>query len=54
LLCGYHHRFLHEHGWSITDDAGGNPLFLKPDGSVYPPARPGLDPRLKELVELST
>jgi hypothetical protein len=54
LLCGYHHRFLHEHGWSITDDAGGNPVFVKPNGNVYPPARPGLDPRLRELVGLST
>ena len=50
LLCAYHHRFLHEHGWTIRDDPHGNPVFTKPDGSVYPLARPGLDPRLKELV----
>lgn len=54
LLCGYHHRFLHEHGWSITDDSGGSPLFVKPDGSLYPPTRPRLDPRLRELARLST
>jgi hypothetical protein len=50
LLCGYHHRFLHEHGWRIEDDPDGKPIFRKPDGSVYPPIRPGLDPRLRELV----
>ncbi len=32
LLCGYHHRFLHEHGWTIEDDGYGKPVFRKPDG----------------------
>jgi Domain of unknown function (DUF222)/HNH endonuclease len=50
LLCGYHHRFLHEHGWMIEDDGSGRPVFRKPDRSVYPPARQGLDPRLRQLV----
>jgi len=50
LLCGYHHRFLHEHGWRIEDDPEGKPIFRKPDGSVYPTIRPRLDPRLRELV----
>ncbi|HJQ90525.1 MAG TPA: HNH endonuclease signature motif containing protein [Acidimicrobiia bacterium] len=50
LLCGYHHRVLHEHGWMIEDDRYGKPVFRKPDGQVYPPVRPGLDPRLRELV----
>ncbi len=50
LLCGFHHRFLHEHGWEIEDDGYGKPVFKQPDGQVYPPIRPGLDPRLMELV----
>ncbi len=50
LLCGYHHRFLHEHGWTIENDGYGKPVFRKPDGQIYPPIRPGLDPRLRELV----
>ncbi|MGH8943110.1 MAG: DUF222 domain-containing protein, partial [Acidimicrobiia bacterium] len=50
LLCGYHHRFLHEHGWTIEDDGYGKPVFRKPDGRIHPPARPGLDPRLRQLV----
>ncbi|HJQ91530.1 MAG TPA: DUF222 domain-containing protein, partial [Acidimicrobiia bacterium] len=50
LLCGYHHRFLHEHGWMIENDGYGKPVFRKPDGRIYPPARAQIDPRLRELV----
>ena len=32
LLCGYHHRFLHEHGWTIEDSPDGKPVFRRPDG----------------------
>jgi hypothetical protein len=54
LLCSYHHRFVHEHGWSIGFGPDERPIFRKPDGQVYPPARPGLDPRLRALVGLRT
>ncbi|HEX6146309.1 MAG TPA: DUF222 domain-containing protein [Acidimicrobiia bacterium] len=50
LLCGYHHRFLHEQSWSIDHDETGRARFHKPEGQVYPPPRPGLDPRLRDLV----
>jgi hypothetical protein len=50
LLCGYHHRFLHEHGWRVEDDPEGRPVFKRPDGRVYPPAPQDLDPRLRELA----
>jgi len=50
VLCGFHHRFLHEHEWRIQGDPGGRLTFKKPDGRIYPPPRPGLDPRLRELV----
>jgi len=52
LLCGYHHRFLHEHEWRIENDPDRKPVFRKPDGQEYPPPRPGLDPRLRQLVGL--
>ena len=32
LLCGYHHRFLHEHGWRVEDDPEGRPIFRRQDG----------------------
>ncbi|MEX2251760.1 MAG: DUF222 domain-containing protein [Acidimicrobiia bacterium] len=51
LLCGFHHRFLHEHGWSIHGDPGGKLIFRKPDGQIYPPVRPALHPRLRELIQ---
>ena len=50
LLCGYHHRFVHEHGWRIEASPNGLPLFRRPDGKVYPPERPDLDHRLLELA----
>jgi hypothetical protein len=50
LLCGYHHRFVHEHGWKIVVDREGRPIFIRPDGTVYPPERPTLDPRLAALT----
>jgi hypothetical protein len=52
LLCGYHHRFLHEHGWDIQDGPDRTPMFTRPDGREYPPERPRLDPRLRQLVGL--
>jgi len=54
LLCGYHHRFLHEHGWGIEDSPDRTPMFIRPDGREYPPERPRLDPRLRQLVGLRT
>jgi hypothetical protein len=50
LLCGYHHRFVHEHGWRVEAESEGRPVFIKPNGENYPPERPTLDPRLAELA----
>jgi len=52
LLCGFHHRFLHEHRRSIIGTESGF-QFTKPDGSQYPPPRPELHPRLRALVDIS-
>jgi hypothetical protein len=54
LLCGYHHRFVHEHGWRIEADAEGRPIFVRPNGEAYPPARPAADARILELAGRST
>lgn len=53
LLCGYHHRFLHEHGWHIEGDPAGQLIFRKRGGTEYPPARVRLHPRLAELIRSS-
>jgi len=50
LLCGFHHRFVHEEGWHITTGPGGVFQFRKPDWTLYPPHKPDLHPRLKHLV----
>jgi Domain of unknown function (DUF222)/HNH endonuclease len=54
LLCGFHHRFVHENGWKIETDPEGRPLFIKPNGVVYPPPRPAPDPGILELAGRST
>jgi hypothetical protein len=53
LLCGFHHRFLHEYGWSVVKTEYGFD-FRRPDGESYPPVRDELHPRLRTLVEQRT
>jgi hypothetical protein len=45
LICGFHHRFVHEHGWRVTPAAAGTFRFAPPDGSWVPTAGqlPGAD-----------
>jgi len=46
LLCGHHHRLLHEGGWRVTWWGAGSPAFFDPrgrthfDGRWKPPALP--------------
>lgn len=54
LLCGYHHRFVHEHGWGIQGQPDRTTKFTRPDGREYPPQPPRLDPRLRQPVGLRT
>ena len=51
LLCGFHHRFVHENGWHITGKPGDKTVFRKPDWTPYPPPKPGLHPKLANLVD---
>jgi len=50
LLCGFHHRFLHEHGWHITGDPNQQVTFRRHDWSPFPGPREKLDPRLQQLL----
>jgi len=50
LLCGFHHRFVHEHHWHITTNSQNQVVFRRPDWTPYPPLKPGLAPRLAALV----
>ena len=49
LICGFHHRFVHEHGWHVTGPPE-SPIFRKPDWTIYPRSPDPLDPRLASLV----
>ena len=40
LLCRRHHRAVHEEGYRVTIDAGGDAKFLRPDGHPLPEAPP--------------
>ena len=39
LICGFHHRFVHEHGWQVVPAAAGTFRFAPPSGDWLPPAR---------------
>jgi hypothetical protein len=47
LLCDYHHRLLHEGGFSIVKKAGDTLRFITADGRTIP--RAGY--RLKDFVD---
>ncbi len=35
LICGFHHRLVHEHGWTILRAPDGRVRWFRPDGSRY-------------------
>jgi hypothetical protein len=35
LICSFHHRLVHEHGWRIERDVGGQMSWFLPDGIRY-------------------
>jgi len=37
LLCGRHHRLVHEGGFDVARWAGGKLVFRRPDGRAIPP-----------------
>ena len=50
LLCGHHHRHLHQHHWQISGPPEQR-IFRKPDHRTYPPPKPELHPRLIDLIQ---
>ena len=47
LVCFFHHKLVHEHGWTVQRDAAGKVLWLRPDGSIHRagPGPPDVDER---------
>ncbi len=35
LVCGFHHKLVHEHGWSIRRGSGGDVGWFRPDGTRF-------------------
>ncbi len=48
LVCSFHHRLVHELGWSVRREAGGHLRWLRPDGTRY---RAGPEPLVEPLAE---
>ena len=49
-LCGYHHRLVHESGWTIEGSPNGDLVFIRPDGRAYQPRPQGLRQDVRERV----
>ena len=48
LICSFHHRLVHELGWSLAREAGGALTWFRPGGVPYrpgPSSRAGPSPR---------
>jgi hypothetical protein len=35
LVCTFHHKLVHEHGWAVRRDRDGTVRWFRPDGSWY-------------------
>ena len=35
LLCSFHHRLVHEHGWALRRTSAGIVRWIRPDGTRY-------------------
>ena len=49
-LCWFHHRLVHEGGWNVRLEAGGEVLAIRPNGNVLPRPR-RRDPDCRHGVE---
>lgn len=47
LICSFHHKLVHELGWTISRDAEGEIRWFQPDGVRY---RAGPAPPIRDLV----
>jgi hypothetical protein len=61
LICTYHHKLVHEHGWGLRREDDGTVSWFYPDGNPYragpaPPGDPGplLERDRRELVGVGT
>lgn len=49
LICSFHHRLVHEHGWSLGRDREGEIRWFHPGGSRYRAGpSPGVEPQTRQ------
>ncbi len=51
LICGYHHRLIHDHGYRIRR-LSGRWEFLRPDGTTLPTTAAPLTGNTESLIEM--
>jgi len=44
LVCFFHHKLVHEHGWAVRRDAGGGFQWIRSDGTVHQPGSGSSEP----------
>jgi hypothetical protein len=49
LICSFHHRLVHEHGWSVKRDPDGTVRWFLPGGALY---RAGPSPTAEVPVDV--
>ena len=47
LICTFHHKLVHEHGWGLRRDPSGEVRWFRPDGTSY---HAGPDPPRQEVL----
>jgi hypothetical protein len=35
LVCGFHHKLVHEHGWTVKREPAGEFTWFRPNGKEY-------------------
>jgi hypothetical protein len=53
LICSFHHRVIHDHGYLIRW-ASGRWMFSRPDGTPIPTVAPALTGNSESLIEMHT
>jgi hypothetical protein len=54
LICSFHHRLVHEHGWRIRREADGDVGWFRPDGTRYRAGpSPGVDAHPPDLLAVA-
>jgi hypothetical protein len=52
LICSFHHKLVHEHGWAVKRDADGTVRWFRPGGIRYRAGpSPGKDVGTSQLAD---